>query len=128
MGGMNYLIKLIKYKLPFILLIFLCILPWTYNSIELDGPKGTIAKVFFPHNTIYSSTYSNKRFISVKVGDTYSDVKQKLGLPLDIYNVDGNLIGMRWSKPKYDYSYCVRVLLFNRDTIVIRKKSEFYID
>lgn len=128
MVGINYLTKLIRYKWTLVLFLFLSILFWNYNSIELDGPKGTLAKIFVPHNTIYSPTYSDKKFISVKVGDTYSVVKHKLGFPLDIYKVGGNLIGMRWAKPQGDCSYCVRVILFNKDTTVIRKKSEFYTD
>ncbi len=124
---MNALKKLSSVKWLLFLFLTFCILSYNYNSIKLDGVHGFFLKMLIPHSTIYAENYTDKEFISVKVGDSDTLVKSKLGKPLSTYKVQGNLVGMRWSEPENDCSYCVRVILF-RDGFVVRKNSEFYPD
>ncbi|WPD23758.1 MAG: hypothetical protein SD837_04180 [Candidatus Electrothrix scaldis] len=82
-------------------------------------------------DTVYSSEYSDCKFLQVSKGMSEAEVKDLLGEPLDTYpNKYGHAgwdIGMRWTKSAYDSHYRMRVLLFQHD-VVTEKHAEFYLD
>ena len=93
---------------------------------------GSIASVlFFPHDTVFSTDYSEEAFQEVREGQSKEDVLDSLGRPLDRQpSWDDESEYWYYTKhgPRYD-NYWNKIVIFDADTgRVIRKVDEFYSD
>lgn len=96
--------------------------------LTLDGVAGVFC-LGGSHDTQYAPTYSWRGFMRVAQGMKESEVRELVGIPLDVYPLphEPGLVGWRWTRSPADTNYRVRVVLF-RNGVVTRKHSECYVD
>lgn len=79
--------------------------------------------------TEYSSGYSEREFLRLRVGMTEEEVRKKLGAPLEEFDIpaEPGVRGWKYSRTPNDSSYNVRVVHF-REGIVIAILHRYYVD
>jgi hypothetical protein len=100
---------------------------WYFTPV-VDGVASII---LFPHDTVYSSNFSENAFRRIHEGEPRAEVLHALGEPLEreIYKDDGSEYWY-YSRhgPKYK-NYWNKIVIFNVETGAVKKTiSEFYSD
>src|SRR5690606_368427 len=87
--------------------------------IRLDGYSEIFNRIVLnTDDTLYTSKYSNKHFLSIKKEMLYDEVISIIGKPFSVEKLEGGSFRLSYSKSPNDTHYSIRQIIMKENKVV----------